>query len=390
MPTKADVPPTTTSTTTTGNATTASTSATSPSLSAPLPRSSPVSPPAPSPGPSGPPQFPIRILDTHGKEHALDAESPLSTIGTLKVKVQAASGVSPAQQRLIFAGRMLQDQQTLRSCGVEAGCVIHLFARPPPPPPGAPGSIASVVNPTSGAGTEGGMVGPGTHLNPYGLPSSFGDPELIRSTHSVKLFSSCLVAICAMQLLLLGLQMLAAWSMGAGGGGEVPAPGDEDGGGGEPGAKGAGGKGGGGVDGGSALLILQVMMNTLGLYVGLVGIRSANTLQLQSTKVYVYGLLVVGTAWMASRIIWAVNSVNLGYDVDVGPQPSASSPPPGAGNGTDDGGGGGGEAYQQMDRGELIYMVSLSCFLYSLVWGVCFMRASQFYTLVRRANGLGP
>ena len=118
---------------------------------------------------------------------------------------------------------------------------------------------------------------------------------------------------------------------------------------------------------------------------------SANTLQLQSTKVYVYGLLVVGTAWMSSRIIWAINSVNSGYDVDVGPQ-SSSPPPSSSSNGTDsgDGGGGGGVEYQQMDRGELIYMVSLTLFLYSLVWGMCFLRASQFYTLVRRANGLGP
>ena len=98
---------------------------------------------------------------------------------------------------------------------------------------------------------------------------------------------------------------------------------------------------------------------------------------------------------MASRIIWAINSVSSGYDVDVGPQPSSSSPSSPPSNGTDSGGGGGSEGgggveYQQMDRGELIYMVSLSCFLYSLVWGVCFLRASQFYNLVRRANGLGP
>ncbi|GAB5029975.1 neural cell expressed [Nannochloropsis oceanica] len=320
------------------------------------------------------------------------AASPASTIGALKLKVQTVAGVPPPQQRLIFAGRMLQDQQTLQSCNIQPGCVIHLFARPPPPPPGAPGSIASIVGPGApGAnGGEGGVaIGPGTHLNPFGLPSSFGDPELLRSTHSVKLFSSCLVAICAMQLLLLSLQLVASWSMGGGTegrGGEVPPiPGGDDDNDGVSEEKGAEEIG--------AVFVLQVMMNILGLYVGLVGIRSANTLQLQSSKIYLYGLLVVGTAWMATRIIWAINSVTSGYDVDVGPTPS-STPPDSPSNGTDAGGGdsdGGGDVeYQQMDRGELIYMVSLSCFLYSLVWGVCFFRASQFYTLVRRANGLGP
>lgn len=119
------------------------------------------------------------------------------------------------------------------------------------------------------------MIGPGTHLNPFGLPSSFGDPELIRSTHSVKLFSSCLVAICAMQLLLLSLQLLASWSMGGGtegggeGGGETPIPGGDDDGG-QAEDKGVDG---GGGQGGGAVFLLQVVMNTLGLYVGLVGIR---------------------------------------------------------------------------------------------------------------------
>jgi len=122
------------------------------------------------------------------------------------------------------------------------------------------------------------VVGPGTHLNPFGLPSSFGDPELIRSTQSVRLLSSCLVAICAMQLLLLSLQILASWSIGGGteggggkgGGTPIPGGGDDDNGGAED--KGQGGGEGGG-EGGGAMFFLQVVMNTLGLYVGLVGIR---------------------------------------------------------------------------------------------------------------------
>ncbi len=48
-------------------------------------------------------------------------------------------------------------------------------------------------------------------------------------------------------------------------------------------------------------------MNVLGLYVGLLGVRSANTLQLASTKAYFYGLLAVGTLWLSLRIIWAIN-----------------------------------------------------------------------------------
>jgi len=109
-------------------------------------------------------------------------------------------------------------------------------------------------------------------------------------------------------------------------------------------------------------------------------IRSSLTRQ-----TYFLGLVAVGTLWLSLRVIWAINSVELGYDADLGPQPQ----PPPSGNGTDsgdipDGDGGGVPA---MDRSELIYMVTLSCMIYACVWSVCFLRASQFYNLLRRANG---
>ena len=73
----------------------------------PSPLPAPALPASPLP-PVPAPAFPIRILDTSGKEHALDAETPLLSIGVLKEKVAAVSDVPPALQRLIFAGKMLQ------------------------------------------------------------------------------------------------------------------------------------------------------------------------------------------------------------------------------------------------------------------------------------------
>lgn len=97
----------------------------------------------------------------------------------------------------------------------------------------------------------------------------------------------------------------------------------------------------------------------------------------------------MGTLWLSLRVIWAIQSVNLGYDADIGPQPGGGGgPPSGSDNGTQPGGdedGGGG--IQQMDRSELMYMVTLSCMIYVCVWSVCFLRAATFYNLLRASHG---
>ena len=109
-------------------------------------------------------------------------------------------------------------------------------------------------------------------------------------------------------------------------------------------------------------------------------------------QTYFYGLVAVGTLWLSLRIIWAINTVNLGYDADLGPQPPLGPGGNDNNNGTDSGGGGGGADDGQVEpsRSELIYMVSLSVMIYTMVWGLCFLRASQFFNLLRRANRLGP
>ena len=88
-------------------------------------------------------------------------------------------------------------------------------------------------------------------------------------------------------------------------------------------------------------------------------------------------------------MIWAIQSVNLGYDADIGPPPNGG-PPSGSSNGTEPGGdddGGGGGGIQQMDRSELVYMVTLSCMIYVCVWSVCFLRAATFFNLLRASHG---
>jgi hypothetical protein len=221
------------------------------SSSLPSPAAAVPTPPSPPQQPAGPPRFPVRILDTSGREHTIDAGSAQATVASVREKVAEATGVPPALQRLIFCGKMLTDQQTLESVGVQPQVVVHLFARPAPPA-GSAGAAGAGVGVGGGDGVGGqpggaGGVGAGAQFTGGWMPG-FGDPELIRSTHSVRLLSSCLVAVCTMQLLLLFLRLMAQWQGMDGGGGQPAGDDDQDG----------GGKETANVEDSSAMLFLQV------------------------------------------------------------------------------------------------------------------------------------
>jgi len=49
------------------------------------------------------------------------------TVGELKSQLEADVGVPPEQMRLIYAGRVLKDQQTLASYNIEDGRTVHLI-----------------------------------------------------------------------------------------------------------------------------------------------------------------------------------------------------------------------------------------------------------------------
>lgn len=67
----------------------------------------------------------IYVHTVSGRKHQLEVE-PSITIGSIKEELLQREGISIEQQRLLFRGQNLTDNQTVETARISAGEVLHM------------------------------------------------------------------------------------------------------------------------------------------------------------------------------------------------------------------------------------------------------------------------
>lgn len=72
--------------------------------------------------------FQIQIKSINGKTRTIEVEKT-DTVMQIKEKIQDKEGILPTEQRLIYAGKNLEDNRTMEDYNITTDSTLHLVLR---------------------------------------------------------------------------------------------------------------------------------------------------------------------------------------------------------------------------------------------------------------------